>query len=185
MDFTYSFVVNSRPSCHGTVRLPLNINGNMVVFGQFRPDKILNKNFQLPIVEGVVHYESVDEFRKDCTAIVNRVNATISNMDLQDSFDKALMYVVDSHVRRCGRIFINDLMAYIDTYCELVLAIGCSKEHLRKQYLIILLALVEEYSNYVLEAFNDFNGNHIPFKSSERYENLLNQVAIDFPHLVR
>ena len=35
------------------------------------------------------------------------------------------------------------------------------------------------------EAFNDFNGNHILFKSSGRYENLLNQVAIDFPHLVR
>ena len=76
-------------------------------------------------------------------------------------------------------------MAYIDTYCELVLAIGCNKEHLRKQYPVILLALVEEYSNYVLEAFNDFNENHIPFKSSGRYENLLNQVAIDFPHLVR
>ena len=65
MDFTYSFVINSSPLCHGTVRLPLNINGNMVVFGQFRPDKILNKNFQLPIVEGVVHYEAVNEFRKD------------------------------------------------------------------------------------------------------------------------
>ena len=185
MEFTYSFIVNSRPSCRGTVRLPLNISGNMVMFGQFRPDKILNKNIQLPFVEGVAHYEPVDEFRKDCTAIINRVNATISNLDLQDSFDKALMFTVDSHIRRCGRIFINDLMAYIDTYCELVLAIGCSKEHLRKEYLVILLALVEEYSNYVLEAFNDFNGNHIPFKNSERYVNLLNQVAIDFPHLVR
>ena len=140
MEFTYSFIVNSRPSCRGTVRLPLNISGNMVMFGQFRPDKILNKNIQLPFVEGVAHYETVDEFRKDCTAIINRVNATISNLDLQDSFDKALMFTVDSHIRRCGRIFINDLMAYIDTYCELVLAIGCSKEHLRKEYLVILLA---------------------------------------------
>ena len=156
----------------------------MVVFGQFRPDKILNKNLQLPLIEGVVHYEAADEFRNDCAAIINRVNATISNSDLQDSFDKALMYTVDSHVRRCGRIFINDLMTYIDTYCELVSAIGGNKEHLRKQYLVILLALVEEYSNYVLEAFNDFNGNHIPFKWSARYENLLNQVSIDFPHLV-
>lgn len=183
MEFTYSFTINCRPPFFGTIRLPLK--NNMVVFGQFRPDKILNKNIQLPLIEGVVHYEAADEFRKDCTAIINRVNAIISNSDLQGSFDKALMYTVDNHVRRCGRIFINDLMAYIDTYCELVLAIGCSKEHLRKQYLVILLALVEEYSNYVLEAFNDFNGNHIPFKSSERYNNLLSQVAIDFPHLVR
>ena len=183
MEFTYSFTINCRPPFFASVRLPLR--NNMVVFGQFRPDKILNKNFHHPAVTGMVHYETADEFRNDCTAIVNRVNATISNSDIQRSFEEALIYVVDSHVKRCGRIFINDLMAYIDTYCELVLAIGCNKEHLRKQYPVILLALVEEYSNYVLEAFNDFNGNHIPFKSSGRYDNLLNQVAIDFPHLVR
>lgn len=183
MEFTYSFTINCRPPFFASVRLPLR--NNMVVFGQFRPDKILNKNFHHPAVTGMVHYETADEFRNDCTAIVNRVNATISNSNIQRSFEEALIYVVDSHVERCGRIFINDLMAYIDTYCELVLAIGCNKEHLRKQYPVILLALVEEYSNYVLEAFNDFNGNHIPFKSSGRYDNLLNQVAIDFPHLVR
>lgn len=183
MEFSYSFVVNSSPSCRGTVRLPLN--GNMVMFGQFRPDNILNKNFQLPIVEGMVHYETADEFRNDCVTIINQVNLTISNSDMQESFNKALMYIVDSHVKRCGRIFINDLMAYIDTYCELVLAIGCNKEHLRKQYLVILLALVEKYENFVLESFNDLNGNCILFKSSGRYDNLFNQVAIDFPHLVR
>ena len=42
MEFTYSFVVNSRPIHNGTIRLPL-VNG-MVKFGQFRPEEILNKN---------------------------------------------------------------------------------------------------------------------------------------------
>lgn len=183
MEFTYSFVINSRPPFRGTVKLP--IRNNMVVFGQLRPDRVLNKNFQHPAVVGMVHYESADEFRNDCATIINQVNATIYSNDIQGSFDKALLYIVNNHIRRCGRIFINDLMSYIDTYCELALAIGQNKNHLRKQYLVILLALVEEYSNYVLEAFNDFNGNHILFKTSKRYENLLNQVAIDFPHLVR
>ena len=183
MNFIYSFTINSIPSHCGTVSLPLK--DNMVVFGQFRPDEILNRHFNHPAIVGMIHYEAANEFRNDCATLVNRVNATIYGNDVHNCFDQALMFIVNNHVKRCGRIFINDLMSYIDTYCELLLAIGYSKEHLRKEYLVILLALVEEYSNYVLEAFNDFNGNHIPFKSSGRYENLLNQVAIDFPHLVR
>ena len=183
MEFTYSFVVNGSPSYRGTVRLPLK--GNMVVFGQFRPDKILDKNFHHPMIEDVVHYESAAEFRNDCEAIVNQVNASISKYDIQGSFQQALIYVVENHVRRCGRIFINDLMAYMDTFCELLIAIGWNKETARKEYPVLLLALVKKYSNYVLEAFNDFNGNHILFENSARYKNLLNHVAKDFPHLVR
>ena len=56
MEFTYSFVVNSRPSHNGTIRLPL-VNG-MVKFGQFRPEEILNKNFQHPAIVGITHYET-------------------------------------------------------------------------------------------------------------------------------
>lgn len=183
MEFTYSFTINSRPPFSGTIRLPLK--NNMVVFGQFRPDKILNKNIHHPAVTGMLHYEAADEFRNDCTAIVNRVNTTISNSDIQHSFEEALIYVVDSHVKRCGRIFINDLMAYMDAFCELLIAIGWDKKASSKQYPAILLALVEKHGNHVLEAFNDFNGNHILFKNSERYGNLLNHVAIEYPHLVR
>ena len=183
MEFTYSFVVNSRPSCRGTVRLPLN--GNMVVFGQFRPEQILNKNFLHTAVVGVNHYETAVEFKNDCDAIVNRVNATIANSDIQESFQEALIYIVENHIRRCGRIFINDLMAYMDTLCELLIAIGWNKETARKEYPALLLALVKKYSNYVLEAFNDYNGNHILFSDSARYKNLLYHVAQDFPHLVR
>lgn len=183
MEFTYSFTINSSPSYHGIVRLPLN--GNMVVFGQFRPDKILNKNVQLPFIEEVVHYEAADEFRNDCAAIVNRVNATIANSDMQSSFQEALIYVVENHIRRCGRIFINDLMAYMDAFSELLIAIGWDKVTARKEYPALLLALVKKYSNYVLEAFNDYNGNHILFSDSARYKNLLYHVAQEFPHLVR
>ena len=81
MEFTYSFTINSRPSQYGTVRLPL-IN-NMVHFGQFRPEEILNNNFQHTAIVGVNHYETAAEFRNDCEAIVNRVNATISNSNIQ------------------------------------------------------------------------------------------------------
>ena len=182
MEFTYSFTINSRPSCHGTVRLPLN--GNMVVFGQFRPDKILDKKVRLPFIE-VVHYETADEFRNDCATIVNRVNATIANSDIQSSFQEALIYIVENHIRRCDRIFINDLMAYMDAFSELLIAIGWDKVTARKEYPALLLALVKKYSNYVLEAFNDYNGNHIPFSDSARYKNLLYHVAQEFPHLVR
>ena len=183
MDFTYSFTVNSRPSCFGTVRLPMK--NNMVVFGQFRPDEILNKNFQHPAIVGTTHYETADEFRNDCETIVNRVNATILSSDIQGSFQGALIYIVENHIRRCGRIFINDLMAYMDTFCELLVAIGWNKETARKEYPALLLALVKKYSNYVLEAFNDYSGNHIPFMDSARYKNLLYHVAKEFPHLVR
>ena len=183
MDFTYSFTVNSRPAHYGTVRLPMK--NNMVVFGQFRPDNILNKNIQHPALVGITHYETADEFRNDCVAIVNRVNATILNSNLQGSFQEALIHVVDNHIRRCGRIFINDLMAYMDTFCELLVAIGWNKETARKEYPALLLALVKKYSNYVLEAFNDYNGNHIPFKDSARYKNLMYHVAKEFPHLVQ
>lgn len=183
MEFTYSFTISSRPSQYGTVRLPL-IN-NMVHFGQFRPEEILNNNFQHTAIVGVNHYETAAEFRNDCEAIVNRVNATISNSNIQGSFQEALIYVVENHIRRCNRIFINDLMAYMDTFCELLIAIGWSKETARKEYPALLLALAKKYNNYVLEAFNDFSGNHIPFKNSVRYENLLNHVAKEFPQLVR
>lgn len=182
-EFTYSFTINSRPSLHGTVRLPMT--NNMVHFGQFRPDAILNKNFQHTAIVGVNHYETAAEFRNDCEAIVNLVNATISNSNIQGSFQEALICVVENHIRRCNRIFINDLMAYMDTFCELLIAIGWSKETARKEYPALLLALAKKYNNYVLEAFNDFSGNHIPFKNSVRYENLLNHVAKEFPQLVR
>ena len=175
MNFTYSFVINSKPSLFGTVSLP--IEGNMVVFGQFRPDKILNMNFQHPAVTGLVHYESIDEFKNDCTAIINRVNTTISNSDMQDSFDDALKFIIENHIRRCGRIFINDLMSYIDTYSELLLALGNDKKYLSERYSVILFVMVNDYSNYVLEAFNTFDGKHIPFSSSPRYENLVNHVT--------
>lgn len=183
MEFTYSFTINSRPANYGTVRLPL-VN-NMVHFGQFRPEAILNKNFQYSAIVGINNYETAAEFRNDCEAIVNRVNATISNSDIQGSFQEALIYIVENHIRRCGRIFINDLMAYMDTFCELLVAIGWNKETARKEYPALLLALSKKYDKYVLEAFNDFSGNHIPFKNSVRYENLLNHVAKEFPHLVR
>ena len=182
MEFTYSFTINSRPAYNGTVRLPL-IN-NMVHFGQFRPDDILNKNLQCNAIVGVNHYESAAEFRNDCEAFVHRVNATISNSDIQGSFQEALIYIVENHIRRCGRIFINDLMAYMDTFCELLVAIGWNKETTRKEYPALLLALVKKYNNYVLEAFNDFNGNHIPFIDSARYNNLICHVAKEFPYLV-
>lgn len=183
MEFIYSFTINSRPIHYGTVRLPLT--NNMVHFGQFRPEEILNKNFPHSAIVGVNHYETAVEFRNDCEAIINQVNASISNSDIQDSFQGALIHIVENHIRRCGRIFINDLMAYMDTFCELLVAIGWDKEIARKEYPALLLALANKYSNYVLEAFNDFNGNQIHFKNSARYENLLNHVAKEFPHLVR
>lgn len=175
MDFTYTFAVNSRPAQHGTVKLPLK--NNMVVFGQFRPDKILNKHCQLPFIEGEIHYEAADEFRNDCATIINRVNATISSYDLQESFDNALKFIVENHIRRCGRIFINDLMSYIDTYCELLLALGYNKIELNERYSVMLFIMVNDYSNYVLEAFNTLDGRHIPFTNSPRYDNLANHVT--------
>ena len=183
MEFTYSFTINSIPSYHGTIRLPMT--NNMVHFGQFRPDAILNKNFQHTAIVGVNHYETATEFRNDCESFVSRVNATIANSDLQGSFQEALIYIVENHIRRCGRIFINDLMAYMDTFCELLTAIGWDKATARREYPALLLALVKKYSNNVLEAFNDYNGNHIPFNDSARYKNLLYHVAQEFPHLVR
>ena len=175
MNFIYSFTINSIPSHCGTVSLPLK--DNMVVFGRFRPDEILNRHFNHPAIVGMIHYEAANEFRNDCATLVNRVNATIHGNDVHNCFDQALMFIVNNHVKRCGRIFINDLMSYIDTYCELLLALGVDKKHLSRRYPIILYALTEEHSNYVLEAFNTFDGKHIPFINSIRYENLANHVA--------
>ena len=183
MNFIYSFTINSIPSHCGTVSLPLK--DNMVVFGQFRPDEILNRHFNHPAIVGMIHYEAANEFRNDCATLVNRVNATIHGNDVHNCFDQALMFIVNNHVKRCGRIFINDLMAYMDTFCELLVARGWNKETARKEYPVLLLALVKKYSNYVLEAFNDYSGNNIPFMDSARYKNLLYHVAKEFPHLVR
>ena len=159
MDFKYSFTISSRPAKRGEIRLPLQ--NNMVIFGQFRPDAILNKNVQHPAVVGMVHYESADEFRNDCSVMINYVNRTISSSDLAPSFNNALKLVVKDHVLRCGRIFINDL------------------------YPIILYIMVQEYSNYVLEAFNTIDGRHLPFTNSQRYTNLRNYISIKMPQLIR
>ena len=183
MDFRYSFTINSRPAKRGEVRLPLQ--NNMVVFGQFRPDAILNKNVQHPAVVGMVHYESADEFRNDCSVMINYVNRNITISDLAPSFNKALKLVVKDHVLRCGRVFINDLMSYIDTYSELLLAMGIDKKTLADQYPIILYIMVQEYSNYVLEAFNTIDGRNLPFTNSPRYVNLRNYISIKMPQLIR
>lgn len=180
--FIYSFTINSYPPIYGTIRLPMK--GNMVVFGRFRPDNILNKLFRPHRLTGVLHYEIADEFKKDCIAIINRVNANILNYDLQSSFEKALIYVIVEHINKFNRIFINDLMAYIDAFCELRLAIDWDNNTPNREYPSILLGLVERYNNYVLEEFNDLNGNHIPFKSSVRYNNLVNHVTSNFTDLV-
>ena len=110
MEFTYSFVVNSRPSHRGIVRLPL-VNG-MVKFGQFRPDEILNKNFHHPAIVGITHYETADEFRNDCMVIVNQVNLTILASDLYSSFNNALKFIIENHIRRCGRLFKESAKIY-------------------------------------------------------------------------
>ena len=183
MDFRYSFTINSRPAKRGEVRLPLQ--NNMVVFGQFRPDEILNKNFQHPAIVGMTHYETADEFRNDCATIISRVNATISTSDIYNAFNNALKYIIENHIRRCGRLFINDLMTYIDTYNELLLAIGIDRKTIKDQYPTILYILVQTYSSYVLEAFNTFDGRNIPFMSSPRYTNLKNYVATKNSQLVR
>lgn len=183
MEFAYSFTINSRPSYHGTVRLPMT--NNMVHFGQFRPEQILNKNFQHTAIVGVNHYETAAEFRNDCTTIVNYANAVISSSDIYQSLNNALKYIVESHVRRCGRIFINDLMAYIDTYSELLLALGIDRETIKNMYPTILYVLIQDHSNYVLEAFNTPDGRNIPFLSSPRYTNLRDYIATKFPQLVR
>ena len=183
MEFTYSFTINSRPSLHGTVRLPMT--NNMVHFGQFRPDAILNKNFQHTAIVGVNHYETAAEFRNDCTTIVNYTNAAISSSSIIQSLNNALKYIVESHVRRCGRIFINDLMAYIDTYSELLLALGMNRDTIKNTYPTILYVLIQDHSNYVLEAFNTPDGRNIQFLSSPRYTNLRNYIATKSPQLVR
>ena len=183
MEFTYSFVVNSRPSHRGIVRLPL-VNG-MVKFGQFRPDEILNKNFHHPAIVGITHYETADEFRNDCMVIVNQVNLTILASDLYSSFNNALKFIIENHIRRCGRLFINDLMSYIDTYSELLLAIGIDRKTVKDQYPTILYILAHTYSTYVLEAFNAPDGRNIPFMSSPRYTNLRSYIAKINPQLVR
>lgn len=183
MDFTYSFTINSRPSCFGTIRLPQK--NNRVIFGQFRPDEILNKNFQHPAITDITHYETTDEFRNDCATIVNYTNRTIAGSDLASSFNNALKQIVADHISRYRRIFINDLMAYMDAYSELLQAIGIDKKTLSDQYPIILYIMVQTYSNYVLEAFNSFDGRNIQFLSSPRYSNLKNYVATKCPQLVR
>ena len=79
MEFNYSFTVNTRVSVSGTVKLPLK--NNMVQFGQFRPDEILDKHIDYPLYGGLNHHESAEEFRSYCVFIITQVNAVISSLD--------------------------------------------------------------------------------------------------------
>ena len=178
MEFNYSFTVNTRVSVSGTVKLPLK--NNMVQFGQFRPDEILDKHIDYPLYGGLNHHESAEEFRSDCDFIITQVNAVISSLDLYTSFNRALKIIVENHIKRFGRIFVNDLMAYIDVYSELLLALGFNRKILADIYPTILYILIQMYKNYVLEAFNTFDGKNISFVDSPRYDNLREYVTVTY-----
>lgn len=180
MEYNYDFSIigdGSSPK-HGTISIPRK--NNMVEIGLFRPNSILNGHIHNPVFTGVASLESISEFENDCQKFVYYLNKNKTNLSDLGSYTPAFEDLVEEHINKFHRIFINDLMAYLDVYILVLRALGGDESMLKELYIVQLFCFVKNNPSIVMEAF----GNNVPFVSCVRFQNLKNYIVENHPYLL-
>ena len=90
-----------------------------------------------------------------------RPNLPNINQDSQDwaldatSFDDALYHAIDNHIRIHNRLFVNDLLAYIDVNFHILEACNAfNEEQLRNIYSIRKNKATNKYLKYIIHTID-------------------------------
>jgi hypothetical protein len=80
----------------------------------------------------------------------------------------ALQCIVESHLRRCGRLIHTDMLLYVDCFTLLLKADGFDEDMIRKSYPAVVYNIVEVYGQYIKDHYT-----LQPFKTSPLYKTLV------------
>lgn len=101
------------------------------------------------IAIGRIFGESFEEFRKDCSSILaGKLRST--QRDIFDSWCDGLDHVLSSHINRCGRLFYEDLLVYVDCLAHMWKAKGEQIHMIKVHYPVIVARFVDKYMPYLL-----------------------------------
>lgn len=149
-------------------RLP--INSEFVITNQYRPNI-----FPIPaMVVNCQAGEAISDFYTDCNNIIN-IASKSSNSGV-DAIVDGLINVVQSHVRKCGRLIFDDLMIYVDCFAHIIKAMGLSEKDVKECYLIELAIIVESLIPYIKDS-----ATLAPFSQTTLYSSLIqhaNELSI-------
>ncbi len=163
MNKTFYFTL-SNSSGHRQIAIILPYQNGMVVTNAYRPN--LNSGSISFIEESFI---DANEFENDCRQMVAFLNNRQLDLWNPDSYLDALIAVVDNHVRRVNRIFINDLMCYIDEISYIQEQMGKVKFALKNEYLLTMAFFIQRYGDLVKESI----GVPVPFTQSNRFSTFL------------
>ena len=122
------------------------------------------------IAIGRITGESYEEFCKDCLSITGgKLRST--QRDYVDSWCDGLDLVLSSHVSRCGRIFYEDLLVYVDCLAHIWKAQGEQAHMIKVHYPIIVAKFVDKYMPYLL--VDTLFGTSVNMKGTEIHRAIL------------
>lgn len=147
------------------------VRNGFVITNEFCP-KVLtgltpaNGSFLADMCE-TIQGELISEFQADCNFLVSAMEECHADSRL-DVHLYALQNIVESHLRRCGRLIYNDMLIYVDCFALLLKADGFSTSMINDAYPVIVYNLVEACGQFVKDQFT-----LQPFKGTLLYRNLL------------
>ena len=97
---------------------------------------------------------TISEFYNDIDFQVARINSQDWALDAT-SFDDALYHAIDNHIRIHNRLFVNDLLAYIDVNFHILEACNAfNEEQLRNIYSIRKNKATNKYLKYIIHTID-------------------------------
>ncbi len=148
------------------------VRNGFVITNEFCPlelTELPKENFPFEITEAI-QGEIINEFNADCTFLVDAMNSCNATERL-DAHLWALQCIVESHLRRCGRLIYTDMLIYVDCFALLLKADGFDSTMIKKCYPAVVYNIVEVYGQFVKDQYT-----LQPFKTSPFYRTLVNMV---------
>lgn len=147
------------------------VRNGFVITNEFCPEgltDVQNNNVNFPFeITGTIQGESIAEFQSDCASLIEAMNACNATERL-DVHLWALQCLVESHLRRCGRLIYTDMLLYVDCFTLLLKADGFDENMIRKSYPAVVYNIVEVYGQYIKDQYT-----LQPFKTSPLYKTLV------------
>lgn len=150
-----------------SINIPIGY-GEYAITNMYRPIDLFQSPFSfVPLEDG----ESLLEFQQDCANIIETVKR-FSNVTAEE-YLSGLKNVVKSHIRRCGRLILGDLMIYIDCFSHIMRALGESVETVKHFYPIALAEIVLECKDYIkVQSYSQL----VPIENSPVWDRLFDYI---------
>lgn len=156
-----------------TFRFELPTIGNMVITNKFCPKDFLVPRNSFFNAITPQNGESIEEFENDCTMFTNCLNENEFNStnNKWNVYMAAMDDLVARHIGRCGRIFFNDLLLYIDLFCYFLYADGIDEDNIKLNYPRFVNQYLINASNYLKDSYTQ-----IPLENTQ-FANIIRELA--------